>query len=115
MTRLWYERQPPTPKKVLFSAADAFDVFRGLLVETHIYEDNERQAVDRFNRSCTILYNRNLLRLAIVQYTHERNRPFQPFRTDLGYIKSLYDPKPFMGLRHAQSVQTSRRRISSAR
>jgi len=114
MVRLWYERHDSSPQKPLFSAPDAYAAFHGLLFKSGIYHDDESGAVDRFLRACRVLNNRNLVRLAIVQYPFERNKPYHRFRTDLGYIKALYQPKAFEGLTYAKPVQKIRKRISSA-
>ena len=114
MVRLWVEhRQPSSPEK-LFNATDAFAAFHGLLFTSGIYPDDEVEATARFIRACRILSNRNLVRLAIVQYPFDSNQPYRPFRTQLGYIKALYHPQPYEGLVHAESVQKTRRRLSSA-
>ncbi|MGK3968445.1 hypothetical protein WMF38_30225 [Sorangium sp. So ce118] len=114
MARLWRETRKPSPMKPLFSSPHAFQVFHALLFTTGIYPDNEQEALDRFVRACRILHNRNLVQLAIVQYPFDRNRHYHRFRTNLGYIKALYDPRPFEGLTYAEPVQEARRRLSSA-
>lgn len=129
LVRLWSEQAAPASRKALsrddeaeassrnglFNVVDAYTAFHGLLFASGIYPDDEAEAVARFLRSCRILGNRNLLRLAHVQYPFGRNQPYQRFRSNLGYLKALYQPQPFEGLAHAQPIQTTGRRLSSSR
>jgi hypothetical protein len=107
LTRLWSfapdqtERTPP-----LLSAVVAHDAFKRF---ARLRDD----AVDAFVSACMLLYGRKLVRLSIVQYATDANRPFAPFRTSLGYIKWIHSPLPYRGPRDAEPVQAPRKLASS--
>lgn len=110
IVRLWTESKLPFGEQPLWSAVDAFRVFKGIHA---LSGAGPSDIVDQFVRTCMLLYGKNALKLAIVQYALDANRPFAAFRTQLGYIKWIHSPAPFRGVRDAEPVQATRKLISA--
>ena len=114
LARLWSERLPPSLEPRIWRATDAFELFRSMLSVSAPQPELD-VTVTRFVRACASVSNRGLFRIAAVQNAIERHAPYKPFRTEIGYLTMIYDPRPFEGTRHAQSVQKARNIVSAGR
>ncbi|HSN98730.1 MAG TPA: hypothetical protein VLS89_10615 [Candidatus Nanopelagicales bacterium] len=116
IVRLWAEAPTPSEEPHLFSSLEAFRIFE----EIHAISGQAQGAlVEQFVRACMILYGKNIVRLGIMQYALDANRPYAPFRSSLGYIKWIHEPAPLSheptllrGVWHAEPVQATRKLVS---